>query len=402
MGLGVLNPAIKKPPQAEETILKIGNAITGLACLACLAGLLIHPAASAEPGVSDTRVLIGQSLGVTGPVATTAEEVTSGLNAYFALANKRGGANGRSLELKTLDDANVPKRTGENAHAMLDGGEIFLLAGNLGTAHTAEALKVAEAAGAPVICPFSGAASLQGKFNRHLFHIRAGYREEAEKMVDHLLTVGVRRIAAFYQNDPFGQEGLAAIEEALQRRNLKLTASAGIERGSLDPAAAVKALKASEAQAVIMFAVTRAAAEFTKQMRKAGASPQFFGISINANQDFINTLGEYGRGVGNAQVVPSPWNTALPLVKEYQQAMREAGKEKFSFTSLEGFICGKVIVEGLRRAPRALTREKFIAALEGMNPFDLGGFEVRYSNANHNGSRYVDLSVIGTNGKFLQ
>jgi ABC-type branched-subunit amino acid transport system substrate-binding protein len=379
--------------------LKIGKAVTSLACLA---GLLIHCAAGAEAGVSETRVVIGQSLGVTGPVATTAEEVTSGLNAYFTLANKRGGVNGRSIELKTADDANVPKRTGENAHAMLDGGEVFLLAGNLGTAHTAETLKVAEAAGAPVICPFSGAASLQGKFNRYLFHIRAGYREEAEKMVDHLLTVGVRRIAAFYQNDPFGQEGLAAIEEALQKRNLKLTASASIERGSLDPGAAVKTLKAAEAQAVIMFAVTRAAAEFTKQMRKAGASPQFFGISINANQDFINTLGEYGRGVGNAQVVPSPWNTALPLVKEYQQAMREAGKEKFSFTSLESFICGKVIVEGLRRAPRALTREKFIAALEGMNPFDLGGFELRYSGANHNGSRYVDLSVIGTNGKFLQ
>ena len=372
-----------------------------LSILACGAGLLASTA-RAEPGVGDTRVVIGQSLGVTGPVAATADEVVSGMKAYFTLINKRGGVNGRSIELKTMDDANLPKRTAENAQAMLGGGEVFLLAGNLGTAHTAEALKVAEAAGAPMICPFSGAASLHGKFSRQLFHIRAGYREEVEKMVDHLITVGVRRIAVFYQNDPFGQEGLSAIEEALKKRDLKVAAGATIERGSLDPGAAVKSLKAAEPQAIIMFAVTRAAAEFVKQMRKAGASPQFFGISINANQDFINTMGEFSRGVGNAQVVPSPWNTALPLVKEYQQAVRDGGKDKFSFTSLEGFICGKVIAEGLRRAPRALTRDKFVAALESMNPFDLGGFEVRYSPTSHNGSRYVDLSVISTNGKFLQ
>lgn len=373
-----------------------------LAGLALAAGLSLCATARAEPGVTDTRIVIGQSLGVTGPVASTADEVVSGMKAYFTLANKRGGVNGRSIELRTMDDANLPARTAENTRAMLAGGEVFLLAGNLGTAHTAEALKLAEAAGVPLICPFSGTASLHGSFNRQLFHIRASYREEVEKMVDHLITVGVRRIAAFYQNDAFGKEGLAAIEEALQKRSLKLVAGATIERGSLDPSAAVKSLKAAEPQAVIMFAVTRASAEFVKQMRKAGGSPQFFGISTNANQDFINTLGEYGRGVGNAQVVPSPWNTALPLVKEYQQAMREGGKDKFSFTSLEGFVCGKVIAEGLRRAPKALTREKFVAAMETLAPFELGGFEVRYSATNHNGSRYVDLTVISAGGKFLQ
>jgi len=378
---------------------KINNILIGLALAA---GLLICGPLRAEPGVSDTRVVIGQSLGVTGPVASTADEVVTGLKAYFALANKGGGVNGRAIELRTMDDANLPARTGENTRAMLAGGEVFILTGNLGTAHTAEALKVAEAAGVPLICPVGGAASLHGSFNRHLFHIRASYREEVDKMVDHLITVGVRRIAAFYQNDAFGKEGLAAIEEALQKRNLKVVAGATIERGSLDPSAAVKTLIAAEPQAVIMFAVTRASAEFVKQMRKAGASPQFFGISTNANQDFINTLGEFGRGVGNAQVMPSPWNTALPLIKEYQQAMRDIGKDKMSFTSLEGYVCGKLIAEGLRRATRAVTREKFIAALETMNPYDMGGFEVRYSSSNHNGSRYVDLSVIGTNGKFLQ
>jgi len=369
---------------------------------AVAAALLICGALHAEPGVSNSRVIIGQSLGITGPVAATADEVVSGLRAAFALANKRGGVNGRSLELRAMDDANLPKRTGENTRAMIDSGEVFLLAGNLGTAHTAEALKLAEAAGMPLICPVGGASSLHGKFNRYMFHIRASYREEVEKMVGHLHTVGVRRIAAFYQNDVFGQEGLAAIEEAMKKRDLKLIASASIERGSLDPGAAVKTLKTSEPQAIIMFAVTRSAAEFVKQMRKSGVSPQFFGISTNSNQDFINTMGEYGRGVGNAQVMPSPWNTALPLVKEYQLAMREIGKDKMSFTSLEGFVCGKLIVEGLRRATNAPTREKFIASLEAMNPYDLGGFEVRYSRANHNGSHYVDLSVIGANGKFLQ
>lgn len=363
------------------------------ALLLCVAGL-----AQAEPGVSDGKVVIGQSIGLSGPVAAVAQDITAGLAAYVHHANKRGGINGRRIELKTLDDGFAPPRSGENARALAE--ESFVLAAPLGTPHVAELLKAS--AGVPVVCPFTGAERLRATPNRLLFHIRAGYQDEIAKIVEQLTTLGIKRIALFYQNDPFGEEGLEHLDAALQRHGLKIAARATYERGSLDLAPAVKVLAAADPQAIVMFAVTRAAAELVKRMQDAGRYPQFLTISLNGNDDFIKALGDNKRGVGSTQVAPYPWNSAQPLVKEYQQAMRETGKAVFSFNSIEGYLCGKVIGEGLRRAARPLTRARFVEALESLGRFDAGGFEVGFSPANHIGSRYVDLTVIGSNGAFLR
>ena len=365
------------------------------ASLWCLAGLV-----QAEPGVTDNRIVIGQSIGLTGPVAAVAQDISAGLSAYARQINKRGGIHGRLLELKTLDDGFAPPRTAENAKSLAE--ESFLLAATLGTPHTAELLKASATAGRPVLCPFSGAERLRATTNPLLFHVRASYKDEIEKMVEQLTTLGIQRIALFYQNDAFGEEGIEHLESALAKRKLGIAARASYERGSVDVGAAEKTLAAADPQAVVMFAVTRAAAELVKRMREAGRSPQFLTISLNSNDDFVKALGMQKRGVGNTQVVPYPWNTAMPLVKEYQQAMRDAGRDQFSFNSLEGFICGKVIGEGLRRAGRNLTRGRFIDGLESLNRYDAGGFEISFSAASHIGSRYVDITVIDGNGRYLR
>lgn len=370
---------------------------TGVLAAACAAAI------AAEPGVAPGRITIGQSIGIgSGPVITTARDIVDGLEAYVAAANKAGGIHGRQLELRTLDDGFAPPKTAANTRAMIDGGEVFLMAAGLGTPHTVEAVKLAEPAGMPVVCPFTGADPLHGRFSKVLFHVRASYRQEVERTVEQLTSLGVQRIAMFYQNDAFGQEGLRYLEEALKKRNLQVAAAASVERGSEDVAPAVKTLKEAKPQAVVMFVVSKPATLFIKQMKAAGSFPQFMTISQNANLDFGASLGADSRGVGHSQVVPYPWSVALPLVKEYQAAMQAQGKAGYSFASLEGYVCGKVIGEGLRRAGRSPTREGFITALEAMNPYDLGGYEIRFSGASHAGSSYVGLTVMGADGRFMK
>lgn len=366
--------------------------------LACL--LFQAAIAQAESGVSDGRIVIGQSVGLTGPVAAVAQDITAGFAAYVHHANKRGGINGRQLQLQTLDDGFAPARSGENGRVLEK--QAFLLAAPLGTPHTAELMKATAAEGMPVMCPFTGAERLRAAHNRLLFHVRASYKEEIAKMVEQLTTLGIRRIALFHQNDSFGEEGLEHLDGALRQHGLKLAARATYERGSVDVSAAVQTLSAADPQAVVMFAVTRPAAELVRRMQEADRYPQFLTISTNANDDFIKALGDRKRGVGNTQVAPFPWNSSMPLVKEYQQAMRETGKQQFSFNSLEAYLCGKVIGEGLRRTARPLTRARFIEVLESMGRFDSGGFEVAYSPSSHAGSRHVDLTVIGGNGGFIR
>jgi branched-chain amino acid transport system substrate-binding protein len=82
--------------------------------------------------------------------------------------------------------------------------------------------------------------------------------------------------------------------------------------------------------------------------------------------------------------------------------MRDAGHSDFDYTSLEGYIAAKVMLEGLRRAGSKLTRENLITALETLHDDNMGGFTVSYSAVNHEGSHFTDLTMIGRSGKFVQ
>ena len=104
-----------------------------------------------------------------------------------------------------------------------------------------------------------------------------------------------------------------------------------------------------------------------------------------------------------AQVVPFPWSPLIPIVREYQDALkRHAPQSEPSFSSLEGFINAKVLVEGLRRAGRKPTRESLIGALDSMRDYDAGGLWVTYGAGSHLGSRFVDVVVVGASGQFAR
>jgi ABC-type branched-subunit amino acid transport system substrate-binding protein len=142
--------------------------------------------------------------------------------------------------------------------------------------------------------------------------------------------------------------------------------------------------------------------QFVRQMKNAGSTTQFHNVSFVGSKALADTLKDEGYGVAISQVVPFPWSPSVPIVKEYQQVLSHAGITDFNFSSLEGYIVGKVMVEGLKRAGKDLTREKLIAALEGMNNVDLGDFVVGFSPTNHSGSKFVDLTMIGRAGKFIK
>jgi ABC-type branched-subunit amino acid transport system substrate-binding protein len=68
---------------------------------------------------------------------------------------------------------------------------------------------------------------------------------------------------------------------------------------------------------------------------------------------------------------------------------------------MEGYISARILVEALKRAGPAPTREKLIAALDGMRDYDLGGDLVSFNGPDHVGRRFVELSIVGRDGRFL-
>ena len=206
----------------------------------------------------------------------------------------------------------------------------------------------------------------------------------------------------FYQNDSYGKAGLTGVERAMNKRKMKVLATGTVERNTVDVGSAVQAIAKADPQAVVMISAYKSCAAFIKEMKKAGSHPQFMNVSFVGSRALAAELGDTGRGVGISQVVPYPWNVGSPIVRDYQKHLSAAGADDFAFGSLEGYIAARVFVEGLRRAGREPTRESFISALETMREYDVGGFTVTYTPADHNGSRFVDLTVIGRDQKILR
>jgi len=365
-------------------------------------GLWSIPASAADPGVTPTTILIGESAAFSGPASELGIEMRAGATAYFNSVNKTGGVNGRKIELRSLDDGYEPDRAVANTKKLIDDG-VFLLFGYVGTPTSNAARPIFTAAKVPFVGAFTGAESLRSPLNRYIFNIRASYYDETDKIVGQMTGQTLDKIAVFYQNDDYGKAGLAGVQRAMEKRNLKIIATGTVERNTTDVAAAVAAISKAEPQAVVMISAYKSCAAFIKAMRAAGFNPQFMNVSFVGSRALAHETGPSGRGVGITQVVPFPWSLSTPVVKEYQQLLEAStGKQEYSFTSLEGFLAAKVLVEGLRRAGSDLTREKFITAMETMRDVDFGGFYVTFTPSNHNGSKFVELTVIGKDERFLR
>jgi branched-chain amino acid transport system substrate-binding protein len=367
-----------------------------------LAALAFAGAAHAQDGVSDKAIVIGQSAAFTGPAAQLGIQMRSGAKLWIDHVNAQGGVNGRQVELRTRDDKYEATLAADNTKKFIAEDRVFALFAYVGTPTSQASLPIFTEARVPFIAPFTGAELLRAPFNRYIFNVRASYYDETEAIVEHLTRIGARKIAVFHQADSYGQAGLDGTTRALTKRNLKVHALGTVERNTTNVAEAVKAIHASQADAVVMISAYTSTAEFVRQMKKQGSIASFYTVSFVGSKALSDALGQEGHGVTISQVVPFPWSPLTPLVKEYLDLAKRAGNVEINFSSLEGFIAAKVLTEGLRRAGRDLTRERFIAAMENITSLDLGGFGVAFSATNHNASRYVDLAMIGREGKFVR
>ncbi|HNA66093.1 MAG TPA: ABC transporter substrate-binding protein [Rhodocyclaceae bacterium] len=379
----------------------IKSAAASLGALAVLS--LSTPLCNADPGVTDSTITLGMSAPFSGPNGAYGAEMKEGALAYFSQLNAAGGIGGRKVDLVALDDGYDTERAVSNTRKLINESNAFALMAFYGSSPTTESMKVFAEAKVPLIGTISGASTLRTPVNRYMFHLRASYADETETLVNHLVGLGITHIAVFYQNDGFGKSGLEGVTAALGRHKLKPVAIGSVERNSIQVENAVKDIAKVSPQAVIMVTLYKPTAEFIRQMRKAGQMPQFSTLSPIGADLIVNELGaQQAHGLGISQVMPYPWNDTVPVVRDYQRALQAFAKHKnYSYYGLEGYLNAKLVAEALRRAGKEPTREKLIAALEG-GPFELGGYKVAYSSSNHNGSRFVDLTVLSRDGRVLR
>lgn len=351
--------------------------------------------------MTDGLIRIGQSAVFSGPAKDFGIDYRAGIKLYFERANKAGGINGRKLELVSYDDAYDPARTAANTAKLIDEDKVFALAGFVATGNLAAAMPLAEKAGVPMFAPLVGTTSFRTKVNRLLFHVRAGYDLELRKIISHLSTLSLASIAVVYQDSAFGKSNLATCEQLAADYKVQVVKTLPLAIAAEDAKQVVASLAEAKPGAVLMIMAGRMVEVFMRDYRANGGAAPLYTLSVGITDAAGSAKRLEGKlaGLVTASIVPPPQAVRVPIVADYQRDRAEFGEKIDSYTTLEGYIASRVMVEGLRRAGKALTRDSFIAGLEGIGNARFGDFPVEYSAKNHNGSTFVDLEMYTRDGQ---
>lgn len=348
------------------------------------------------------QLRIGQPSGFTGSAAAGVKENTEGAKLYIDAVNHQGGVHGQLVELITMDDKFDPATTAQVGRALITEKNVLALFLNRGTPHSQALLPVLAELKVPLVGPSTGAMVLHDPVNPWVFNVRATYQREAIKAILHLASLGMTRIAVLQTDDSFGADAAIGAEKGFAASGLKPALLQKFPREKPDLAELANKVKASDAQAVLYIGSSANVANGVKALRLAGLTAQVVTLSNNASEGFIKLLAEHARGVIVTQVFPNERAVNYRLIKEAQELARAKGLSGVSPAMIEGFAAAKVLVEGLRRAGPKPTPSGVRDALESMQKFDLGGLDVSYTANDHSGLDFADLSIIGSDGKFMR
>ena len=301
-------------------------------CRAFALGVLALTASAA----SWAQLVVGQTSGFTGPVASGVKENTDGAKLWIDHINQQGGVNGQRIELVSLDDKFDPKLAAENARKLITEKNAIALFMNRGTPHTEAIKPLLDEFEIPLVAPSTGAAILHKPVNPWIFNVRATYQREAEKAVTHLATIGLTRIALVHVDDSFGADCAQGAVKGYEKAGIKPVFTDKFDRAKPDFTAIVKKTKASDAQAVFLIGSAGAVSEATKLIRTSGSRAQIVTVSNNASGGFIKQMGDYARGTIVTQIFPYERSLSAPIVKEANDLAQKKGIGDVTPAMLEG------------------------------------------------------------------
>lgn len=358
------------------------------------------PFASAQqtPGVTADSILIGSCSALDGPARFLGNQTVLGASAYLHSVNDQGGVHGRKVNLMAFDDGYDPDKAPACFKRMIKEG-VFALGFFVGTPTAAKYLPLAQEEHIPVIGLFTGAQILYEPLKHDIIAVRASYYDETHEQVTKLWEVlGIRKIGVIYQDDAFGKAVLDGVKLALDKHHAAPIGLGTFPRNTTNVDSGVKSVMSTKAEAVILAGPYAPVAEIVKSAHAAGWHPLFLTVSFVGTEEFIKLAGADADGTVITQVVPPYDRTDFPTVALYRDnLLKYYPGTPPSFVSLEGFVDAMVLVEGLKRAGKDLTREKLITAIESIHNHNMGlgpKLTLDYGPTDHKGFDEVYDTVI--------
>lgn len=350
------------------------------------------------------EVRIGSVTGVTGPNASSSVEALAIADGYLAMINAKGGINGNTIKIITKDDEYDPRKTPVLAAELIAKDNVVALVNSTGTANVGALIKsgVLHQNKMPLVGVFSGSDLIRGPGSEYIFHTRASYSDEIMKIGRIANTLGLKRVAVLYQDDPFGASVNQGIAKAAEQFNFESVLKVPYKHGETDFTQQARQIIDAKPNAIFLMGVPEAVFRFMKVYDAPRGASQIYALSFVPAKTLAQFAGEARvRGMGISQVVPNPESTSLPLAKEFQSFLKSPYGKGISSNPLnfEVFLNIRLVVEAIKMAGPKPTPEKVMQALTSMKGYMLGGYPISFSETNRRGTHYLDIGVIGVNGR---
>jgi branched-chain amino acid transport system substrate-binding protein len=354
--------------------------------------------AQTAPGVTEKEILIGSCSALEGPSHYLGTQQVIGAKAYFEMVNEAGGVDGRKLRLVASDDSYDPAKTEECFEKLL-GQKVFAMGFFVGTPTAVKYLPLAESNKIPLVGLFTGAQTLYTPLRHWVVNVRASYFDETREQIDGFWNIlGYRKIGVIYPEDAFGTAVLEGVVAALKAHGAEPVAVASYERQTAQVGNAIDRVRGAQPDAVVVAGPANTVAPILRQAHAKGWKPLFSTVSFVGTDELISEAGTDADGVVITQVVPPYYLTDLKAVTLYHRALQKyAPGAEVNFVSLEGFVDAMVLVEGLKRAGKDLTREGLIRGIESIKDLDIGlgpQLKLDYGNKDHKGLDHVVPTIV--------
>lgn len=353
-------------------------------------------------GVTDTTIVLGQNLTLQGGKNAYGVAAAEGMKLYFDQVNAAGGVHGRRIVTRILDDDNKADKAEANARQLVADGA-FILFGAIDGGSSTAVMKAANDLKVPFFGPLAGPPGLRSPHQPLVFPVRAEHQDEFRALMGWGKSTGLKTVGFLRADTAAGQAHLANVQRIAQELGLQLVQDVPFKGDVSDAQIGewVKSIGASKPDMFINHGSASLYQRLVAQAKMAGLKTTFMAVNSGSTQ-IAKGLGPLAQGMVFAQVVPNPMARKVAIAREYQDAARKAdSKAEFSYGKLEGYMTAKALVMSLQATGRDLTRARWLQTMSNAR-FDLGGVTVRYDKGNHEGSRFVDLSMVDREGRFIQ
>ena len=285
------------------------------------------------------------TVGVTLPLTGVQAEVAKELEIGYRIALGELG-----VAVRVLDDESLPEKVAANVKTLANDSSVVALSGIVGTPHAEAGLKVAKASGLPVVGIRSGAKHLRNG-DPTVFHLRASYEDELDKMVTYCVGAGVKRMAILYSEDSFGTSSRDHLVRRLADVGIDVGANVGVERngGNIPQAAKTAAdmVRQGGMTAVALLLIVKpmmAAAQQLRDVHKIMAP--ILAMSFTIPRTVATSQDNALTGLGLVTAFPLPRVDMSAMAGRYRAALereKQPTAMRHSVTGYEGFFYGSVV-----------------------------------------------------------